>query len=141
MDAILSLAEAILTRHPAPALRLDELLDRMRRAGPDRRLSALRLRRILERHPARFRVLDVWRGPWHPVRDDPTMAALGPACWVAVRGEPRDPRDGGLGGRMRESVRWLARRLDARSRHDLLRWQRLALEEEAVRPALPGRTA
>lgn len=141
MDAVLTAAETILRNHPAPALRLPELRERLRAAGPDRRLTDERLRGLLERHPGRFRVLDVWRGPWRALEARSGPAGLERDCWVAVAAGPDAPLDGGLGGRMRESVRWLARRLDARSLHEVSRWHRLALSEEAARAALGRRAA
>ena len=137
MNAILTAAEAILRRHPAPALPMPELLERLRAEGPDRHLTDDRLRPLLEGYPTRFRVLDVWKGPWRPFRSHAPAARLGPDCWVAVVGDRTDPPDdGGVAGRMRETVRWLARRLDLRSRHEVTRWHRLVLAEEEARSAL-----
>lgn len=142
MNAILAAAEAILHRHPAPALRMADLLARLQTDGPDPRLRSGRLRRLLERDPDRFRVLDVWRGPWRPLRERTDPDEMDRSCWVAVVSENRDPPGGDVvAARMRESVRWLARRLDVRSLHEVTRWYRLALADEAARAALGDRAA
>jgi hypothetical protein len=137
VDTVLSAAEAVLARHPAPALRLAHLVERLRADGTDAHLCQKRLRGLLERHPERFRVLDLWRGPWRPLRDRGVPDELEWDCWVAAVTDGEDPPGGdGVAGRMRDTVRWLARRLDARSLHQVTRWCRLALAEEMARSAL-----
>ncbi len=140
MNAILSTAEAVLRRHPAPALPLAELTDRLRSSGPDRRLTEARLRGLLERHPGRFRLVEVWSAPWAGARSGRSAAdpCPGRALWVAaVHPDPDPPAGSGLAGPLRETVRWLAGRLDVRSRSAVARWHRMALAEEAARRALP----
>lgn len=140
MHAVLSTAEALLRRHPAPALPLSELTARLRTAGPDRRLTDARLRDLLERHPGRFRLVEVWSDPWPGSgvsRRNRAGQVPGRVFWVAaVRPDPDPPAGSGLAGPLRETVRWLAARLDVRSRSDVARWHRLALAEEAARRSL-----
>ena len=140
MESILTAAETILHHHPAPALRIRHLLRRLVASGAHRRLTADRLRTLLARDPGRFRVLEVWTGPWRALRGPSAPGELAHDCWIAAIGPAPRPPGPRVTGRMRESVRWLAHRLDPRYRHEVLRWHRLVLAEEATRGAL-GRGA
>ena len=113
MNTIAMHAESALRSTPHPALRLTELLDVL--SGPyDRGLTAARLRSILEDHPERFRILESWRGRWR-AGDDPGESA--DHTWVVGVTEPGEPPDTPKTAlRLRESVRWLGRGLDGRSR-------------------------
>jgi len=143
MNAIATCAEGALRQHVHPALRLSELLevvaDRI-----DRSLDAGRLRAALETHPDRFRILDPWQGPWraHPRRHG------GPRypdtdVWVVALSDPGDPPAAGGAAliKLRESVRWLARGVDPRSRTDVSRWYAIALSERNARRAVVKRAA
>lgn len=141
MDPILRLAREVLRRDPAPALRLHDLLDRVRSQGPEPRLSEERLRALLRSRPDRFRVLELCRGPFRALGPS-TEGAAGvgrDATWVTALTDPdapAEPRDATVLGRLRESVRWLARDVDARSPRAVLRWYRLVLEAEDVRASV-----
>lgn len=138
MDSLVSAAEAQLRRHPAPAVPLLVLLRLLREAGSDRLLDVGRLRTVLERHPERFRILQVWRAPLDEFDGDGIEGGADNP-WVALLTEPAEPDVVGLPPTvctMRESVRWLARRMDDRSRTEALHWQRLVLAEREARTAL-----
>lgn len=117
-------------------------------ATVDRSLTAGRLRPILERHPESFRVLDALPGTWRASANDPEGGSEMQYTWVVVLGlpQPADREDEPLPSfrtalRMRESVRWLARGLDGRSRVDSTRWDVIARAERATREivlTLPG---
>ena len=126
-------ADALHT-HPHPALRLTELLELL--ADVDRGLTAERLRLILDGYPEEFRIVASWHGRW--------SAGSGPdtAPWVvAVSPPPEAPETDRPVLRLRESVRWLGRTVDDRSRVDLSRWYAIVLSERASRRALARRVA
>ncbi len=143
MNAIATCAETALREHAHPALRLSELLavvaDRI-----DRSLDAARLRAALEGHPDRFKILDPWQGPW---RVGPASLDEGPShpdndVWVVALSDPgAPPAGGGTLIKLRESVRWLARGVDTRSRSDVSRWYAIALSERDARRAIAKRAA
>ncbi len=134
MDDIARAAEDVLLTHPHPALRLGELLEQL--AGTVRyRLTPERLRAVLEADPSRFRVLEAWHRRWPAA-----LGGIGDAerlePWVVCVSERRPP-DGppapGAAGKLRESVRWLGRSTDTRSRMAVGRWYALALSERDAR--------
>lgn len=136
MDPIASCAERTLRRSPHPALTLSELLEAVSESH-DRALDPGRLRAILEAYPDRFRILEPWRGRWGGTTRA-LVAREGPGqAWVVVVTEPDRPPDGAgpAAITLRESVRWLARGVDARSPVEVNRWNALALSERAVRRA------
>jgi hypothetical protein len=140
MDALARSADTILRSQVAPALRLTELLERVRVDTGVRTLDADRLRAALELRPDRFRLLDPWRGPWRFVRSGPTRPHVGEP-WVVVVGDPGD--QGGaqdtrsnVERRLSASVRWLGASVDARSGRALTRWHRMVVAESAVRDVL-----
>lgn len=143
MNAIAACAESALRHHVHPALRLSELLEVVAERV-DRTLDVARLRATLEAHPDRFRILDPWQGPWRTVLRD---AARNPRkaidVWVVVLSDPDDPPSGEGGAliKLRESVRWLGRGIDPRSRTDVSRWYAIALAERAVRESVAKRAA
>lgn len=109
----------------------------------DRNLTPGRLRPILERHPESFRVLDTLPGGWggraHP--SGGTGAVMQHVWVVGVDPVPPDhdpaaPSTHVSALRLRESVRWLARGLDGRSRVDTSRWDVIARAERATREIL-----
>lgn len=146
MESILGCVEATLRRHPAPALRLSDLLRLVVADGPDRSLDALRLRALLEGSPERFRVLDPWAGPWRFTVRSRRRAAPSegpPDPWVVLVTDPgtQDLAEGRATLVLRESLRWVARGVDGRSRPDVGRLLRLVREEHRVRGSLRRRAA
>jgi hypothetical protein len=142
MNSIAARAESALREHVHPALRLSELLelvaDRM-----DRTLDAPRLRAILETYPDRFRILDPWQGPWRGVPRSTSSASPSIDVWVVALSDPGEPPSGPAGTllKLRESVRWLGRGIDPRSRSDVSRWYAITLAERSAREAVTRRAA
>jgi len=135
MDRIATCAEHILRRSPHPALKMSELLESVAEIV-DRTLEAGRLRAILEAHPERFRILEPWRGTWTPTGALLAREGSGDA-WVVSVADPDGPPDdaGPMAATLRESVRWLARSVDARSRSEVDRWYAMAMAERSARGA------
>jgi len=141
VNAIAQCAETALRQHPHPALRLSELVELVAERL-DRTLDGSRLRSILESHPDRFRILDPWRGPWRATLAGTSSPALGDVWVVAVVDPDRPPEHpGSLALKLRESVRWLGRGVDARSPQEVSRWYAIALAERALREAVSRRAA
>ena len=139
MDAIARCAEAALRIHAHPALRLSELVEIVAEEI-DHGLTDTRLRVILDDYPAHFRILEPWHGPWRP-RGSVVQEAT-PQAWVVAVGDPGDPPDTPQTTlRLRESVRWIGRGLDPRSRMEVSRWYAIALAERATREAVVRRVA
>lgn len=137
MNAVARCAEVALRAHPHPTLRLSELVDLVAELV-DRGLTAPRLRAILEDHPERFRIIEPWRGPWRP-RVQAVQEGIAQA-WVVAVSDPGDrPGAPRTALRLRESVRWLGRGLDPRSRMDVSRWYAIVLAERATREAVVRR--
>ena len=138
MNTIAQHAESALRSTPHPALLLSELVDVL--AGRlDHGLTPQKLRAILEGHPEKFRLLESWRIRWRE-GDDPGGAAG--HTWVVIvtaPGEPPDTPKTAL--KLRESVRWLGRGLDGRSRMAASRWYAIVLAERAAREAVLRRAA
>lgn len=139
MDPILSAAESALRRHPAPAVRLGELLRALRAELARPSLDAHALRALLESRPDRFRVLDPWKGPWRLVADRSRTDGTSEP-WVVVVSDPggdaHRPVDGSLPARLRTSVRWMALGVDGASTREVARWHGLALGEGSARERL-----
>lgn len=144
MDPIATCAERTLRQSPHPALKLSELLDAVAELL-DRTLDGERLRAILEAHPDCFRILEPSRGPWRTLPGaawPPGEARLEP--WViAVRDPELPPDDAGPATalKLRESVRWLGRGIDARSPAEVSRWYAIAMSERAIRRTVARRAA
>lgn len=138
MDEVLRHVEAALRRHPAPAVRLSELLALVRSSTSDRALDARLLRKLIEGHPERFRILDPWRGPWRTSGLDRSGEGPGDDPWVVVVTDPADQHLAGprLTTCLRESVRWMARGVDVRSPRELVRWHMLAIAESTSRGSI-----
>ena len=138
MNTIAHHAESALHSAPHPALRLSELVNVL--AGRlDRGLTPQKLRAILEDHPDKFRLLESWRARWRE-GDDPGAGAG--HTWVVAVTSPGDPPDTPKTAlRLRESVRWLGRGLDGRSRMAASRWYAIAITERATREAVLRRAA
>ena len=148
MDRIAQAAEDVLLAHPHPALRLVELLEVLTE-NVDRTLDEERLRRALESHPGRFRILEAWRRRWPSIAAEvaPT-SAKGPAlprqpgAWViALEAPPGPPAQTASGLRLRESVRWLGRGLDGRSQLAVGRWYAIAVAERDARRVIARRAS
>ena len=129
MDALLHAAETVLRRSPAPALALSHLTEEVRTATGERGLAPEDLLNALHRHPERFKILDPGRGPWRFVARDAEAAANEP--WVVSLDDPESPAEGFLAERLqrrlRESVRSVARAVDADSPREILRWHAMAV--------------
>ncbi len=151
MQSLLHSARRILERHPAPALPFAELhrLLSEERAGPPPRPSFLL--ELMRARPGDFRILDPWRGPWQPVarssfggRERPYHRRLREAgaamdVWVLAAGRRDGPDVGEVSPtvrRLRESLHWLGRRVDADSPRALARWLGLVGREDRLRARL-----
>jgi len=141
MDTLPYTAETVLRRHPAPALRLGELLRLVRLSLRNPALDRDRLLRSLSACPERFRLLDPWRGPWKRVIVGPEPVPQ-PEPWVVLVGDPGGEAgpsvDGMAAARMRVCVRWMATGVDPTSAWSLARWHGLAVAEASVRTVLRG---
>lgn len=143
MNAIAQRAAAALRAHPHPALRLRELVELIA-PQVDRSLTAERLRVILDGYPDDFHILDPASLRWGI-----GSAPSGPAgAWVVVITDPGDPSGEAppsqrtpVAMRLRESVRWLGRGIDERSRIEVSRWYAIAMAERAAREAIARRAA
>jgi hypothetical protein len=131
METLADRAAQSLTRHPAPALPIDELTEQVRGGGTA--VGADVLLRALEARPDLFRVLDPWRGPWRPA----ARAARG-ARWVVPLGPATLDRD--PSARLKASVVHLGRTLDERSVTDLARWLGMVREMTGGPGYATGRT-
>jgi hypothetical protein len=161
MEPIAECVAKFLETHPHPALRLDELLGPVA-ARIDRSLTLARLRHVLAEHPTTFRLLDPWSGPWRMPTPVPSEArirtprAAGPPSdtpapigdptgdvWVVLLSQPEQAAEnrGDAVDILRETVRWLARSVDARSPLSVSRWYAIALAERESRRVLARRAA
>lgn len=139
MNDIARCAEVALRVHAHPALRLSELIEIVAEKI-DRGLTPARLRVILEDHPTRFRILEPWHGPWRP--RGPAVQEATEEAWVVGVGDPGDHAETPqIALRLRESVRWLGRGMDGRSRMEVSRWYAIVLAERATREAVARRAA
>lgn len=140
MDPLAHAAEDALLVHPAPALRLEELREILAERV-DRTLTDERLRHALELHPERFRILHALKGRTRTGSRDDGEASRREA-WVVVVSDAPPPASASRSpgstrsdptGRLRESVRWLARGMDGRSALAVGRWYAIVMEEEQAR--------
>jgi hypothetical protein len=132
METLADRAAQSLTRHPAPALPIDELTEQVRGGGVA--VGAGVLLRALEARPDLFRVLDPWRGPWRSA----ARPAGQDTRWVVSLGRStldRDPR-----ARLKASVVHLGRTLDERSVTSLARWLGMVREMSGAERYAPSRT-
>lgn len=155
MDDIADRAARVIARHPAPVLPFSEVGRLVRGSGVA--VTDDILLRSLARDPARFRIVDPWKGPWRglaPGRGDRTAgtfdpsaaaAALGgdpsvaPGPWVVPEPGPApwSPRGNHVAlRRLREGIVHLGWALDLRSPRDVARWCRLVLEAGRTRERL-----
>ena len=147
MDPLVQAVEDALLVHPHPALRLTELVTLLAEKV-DRTLTEDRLRRSLDLHPDRFRILETWQGrtPSPGVRGPTGASSSGKSArgdaWVVALGDPpgHDAAEEPAGLRLRESVRWFARGMDGRSVLAAGRWYAVVMEDRQARP-LVGRPA
>jgi hypothetical protein len=143
MDDIARAAEDVLLTHPHPALRLGELLELLDE-GILRGLTAARLRTVLEAHPETFRILDAWQRRWLAPPGSSTAGTRVEPWIVCVSDRPRPPHGppaAGAAGRLRQSVRWLGRTTDPRSRLEVGRWYAMALSEREARRVVARQAA
>jgi hypothetical protein len=139
METLAERAAQSLTRHPAPALPIDELSEQVRGGGA--MVGAGVLLRALEARPDLFRVLDPWRGPWRSATRPDARRGAGErsaletagARWVVHLG--RAATDRNPGARLKASVVHLGRTLDERSVTDLVRWLGMVREMSPARAA------
>ncbi len=144
METLPDTAETVLRRHPAPALRLSELLRLVRLALRDPALDRDRLLQSLSARPERFRLLDPWKGPWRRVVEGRASKPHAEP-WVVLVADPGGDAgaavEGVSLGRMRSCVRWMAGAVDPTSAWSLARWHGLALAETSARAALVRKAA
>lgn len=148
MESLLSAARRILERHPGPALPFAELHRLLSREwsgpppDPGFLLDRLRARRDL------FRVLEPWRGPWHPLTRPPRAGGtsgyrtrlgrdgVDVDAWV-VSAAPGPGSPWGPGApplrRLRETIRWMSRTVDGSSPSALCRWMGLVRQDRQLR--------
>ena len=141
MNPIIECAERILLEHPHPALRLTELHELLAERF-DRGLERARLRGMLEDHPKVFRVLDPWRGLWRsPAQSRAASHAADP--WVVIVTDPNgaDHSQRPAALTLRESVRWLAHDIDARSAYEVNRWYAIVLAERQASSVMQRKAA
>lgn len=152
MDALVDRAARAAHRHPAAALPLGELARLVQKSGA--RISDDVLLRALAADPARFRIVDPWRGPWCRLRTarrtgrrhrsgppERTIRDLmdGPRVVPGAGTTAWSPGPAGPAlGRMRQTLIRLGWRVDDASPVDLARWHRLVLEGRRVRGRLTG---
>lgn len=154
MDALTDRAARAAHRHPAAALPLSELSRLVQESGT--RVSDDVLLRALLTEPARFRIVDPWKGPWARLRSDRrtgrhgSLAGAGdrrvpnlvdgPRVVPAPGAAPWSPGPAGPAlGRMRQALIRLGWRVDDASPVDLARWHRLVLEGQRARNRLTAR--
>ena len=153
MHPLLVAARAVLDQHPAPALRLAELARQLQERGHPTAQSE-RLLRLLTCEPDRFRLLWVWTGPASRPAARPSLrtrarvgvkarvreldtAGDGRETWVVALDPADEPAPPGRARHgLRESVRWMARRVDPRSARAVSRWYRMVLAEREARRGL-----
>ena len=129
MEEILREAEEVLCGYPAAAMELTELHARLRHRRPVDTPSCAALRSLLESHPNRFRVVDPWSGPWLDPGDHPRSETEHVVVVAVGSGAPSSGRlPPHL--RLRESLRWVARGIDLRSRGGAARLYALLLAEK-----------
>lgn len=136
MNEVAEQAAETLRGHHHPALRLDELCELLRERV-DRNLTCDRLHLLLADHPDDFRILESWKRRWSRTETLDRASA-----WVLAIDKAGPPDPGGPwhpGLCLRESVRWLGRRVDGRSAMDVSRWYAIVLSERAARRALVTR--
>lgn len=131
MQTLADRAAAVLARHPAPALPLDELVDQVRGAGAV--VGPEVLLRALEARPDLFRVLDPWRGPWRRAPSPHRARPVAGPRWIVGLAALPHARD--AGARLKASLSWLGRTVDERSALDLVRWLGMVRESEGVTAA------
>ncbi|KPJ83006.1 MAG: hypothetical protein AMS19_05890 [Gemmatimonas sp. SG8_23] len=134
MDPIARAAEDALLAHPHPAVRLGELT-RMLAEPIDRRLTAARVRAVLEAHPERFRIIDPLHLRWPGIADETGAGA--DDAWVLSIVERRGPGCGSsTTTRLRDSIRWMGRGVDGRSGLEVARWTTVMHAHGAARASL-----
>ena len=140
MQELLERAEAILRAHPAPSMSLIDLWERLREIGTALVPSCTRLRSVLEGNPDRFLVLDPWGRPWLEGAGCPSGEQEGVAVVCLDPGDV-DPGPLSATARMRESVRWMARGTDVRSKSSVARLYSVLVDEAEVRGRLTKKAA
>lgn len=135
MDSLADSAVRAVSRHPAPALALDEVARLVSRSG--HRVSEAILLRTLAAESERLRILELPVCRWGTL--PPDLPLPGPAgVWVVPRARSRGwspgPRRPVL-DRLRACLVHLGWSVDHRSPTDLTRWAELVQESLRVRGA------
>lgn len=127
MQPLAEAVHAVLDRHPAPALSLDDLSALLERELPRRPPPPEGLLDTLRQRSDLFRVLEPRPRLW---------IGAPPHRWVVGRraGGPAPPRS--LAGRMRESLRRIGEATEPECTRSVARWERYLLEEAEARHAL-----
>lgn len=84
------------------------------------------LRRELERHPDRFRVLRPARGPWDLREGSPTSPPDPPPAVIVPAPAQADTNLPRRTWRLRRSLYWVGATIDEQSPREIARWVRLA---------------
>jgi hypothetical protein len=101
----------------------------------DRRLTAARVRAVLEAHPERFRIIDPLHLRWPGIADE--TGAGDDDAWVLSIVERRGPGCGSsTTTRLRDSIRWMGRGVDGRSGLEVARWTTVMHAHGAARASL-----
>lgn len=147
MDATCELAARVLTRAPSrsmPVSRLRLLMEAESGTPHDYE----HVLRCLSARPARFRMLDPWRGPWRtceprPPRFAPTDsdALISNGPWVLLLDPPQEVGLDPPVRRLQESLAAAGRGVDTDSATAMARWVRITLEGERAVSMLHHRKA
>lgn len=133
MDRIRRTVEAILDRHPAPAMSSKELREALRRELNHTVPDDVRMLRSLESGSDAVRVV------WRPRRK--WRQQLGPRAWVVglAPGRRRPTRFPSPLRRLTSTLRTVGRHVEATSIRTWARWTRMMEEDGQVRAALRNR--
>lgn len=141
MNPVIECAERIMLEHPHPALRLTELHELLTERF-DRSPEQSRLREMLEEHPKVLRVLNPWCGPWRsPAPPRAALYAADPLVVIVTQPDGADPSQRPTALKPRESARWLAHDIDARSAYEVNRWYAIVLAERRARRVIQRKAA
>ena len=150
MEPMLEQTARILFRHPAAALPLRSVAREVQRETPGPGPELHFLLKVLEEHPARFRVVNPWLGPWtsmEPGRSEDYAGYRGrlqedgllAGPWIVALEHPAAGSsidEDGTAARLRESLHAVVRSVDEGSTASLARWLGLVREAARVHPIL-----